>query len=254
MVTVKETLDSGIAPITLDFSEIKFFESNSKIIRTFITVNSLDLGVLTYRQYRFVARRTKIGNRLVKRHLEIMTVPITNITKTITVETTTFYDTNLVTEVKTKTVIKKTTEQSGNTKTETYYVYHTATENGQEVTKTYGPYATLPDLFKLCKFTVDPDGAPQKGEFNNVLLNAQYAVSDTSKFALDFTYTPTGQGGATSQSYAISATNKTDSGVRLAIALTSFGVTKGITYKFNETPITTTAPLVVTVEKETAAN
>ena len=70
MVTVKETVESGIAPITLDFSEIKFFESNSKIIRTFITVNSLDLGVLTYRQYRFVARRTKIGSQLVKRHLE----------------------------------------------------------------------------------------------------------------------------------------------------------------------------------------
>ena len=70
MVTVKETVESGIAPITLDFSEINFFESNSKVIRTFITVNSLDLGVLTYRQYRFVARRTKIGNRLVKRHLE----------------------------------------------------------------------------------------------------------------------------------------------------------------------------------------
>ena len=70
MVTVKETVESGISPITLDFSEINFFESNSKIIRTFLTVNSLDLGVLSYRQYRFVARRSKIGNQLVKRHLE----------------------------------------------------------------------------------------------------------------------------------------------------------------------------------------
>ena len=70
MVTVKETIESGIAPITLEFSEISFFESNSKIIRTFITVNSLDVGVLTYRQYRFVARRTKIAGKLVRRHLE----------------------------------------------------------------------------------------------------------------------------------------------------------------------------------------
>ena len=70
MVTVKETIESGIVPITLDFSEVKFFESQSKIVRTFLAVNSLELGVLTYRQYRFVARRTKIGDRLVKRHLE----------------------------------------------------------------------------------------------------------------------------------------------------------------------------------------
>lgn len=70
MATVKETLDSGITPIVLEFSEIKFFESGEKILRSFITVNSLDLGVLGYNQYRFVARRTKIGNQLVRRHLE----------------------------------------------------------------------------------------------------------------------------------------------------------------------------------------
>lgn len=70
MVTVKETVESKITPITLDFSEVVFFESQAKIVRSFITVNSLDLGVLGYGQYRFVARRTKVGDRLVKRHLE----------------------------------------------------------------------------------------------------------------------------------------------------------------------------------------
>ena len=70
MATVKETVESGITPITLEFSEIKFFESNEKIVRSFITVNSLDLGVLGYKQYRFVARRTRVGNQLVRRHLE----------------------------------------------------------------------------------------------------------------------------------------------------------------------------------------
>jgi hypothetical protein len=70
MATVKETVESGIKPITLDFSEVKFFESNKRIVRSFITVNSLDLGVLGYAQYRFVARRTKVGNHLVRRHLE----------------------------------------------------------------------------------------------------------------------------------------------------------------------------------------
>ena len=70
MATVKETIESKIRPITLDFSEVRFFESNKRIVRSFITVNSLDLGVLGYAQYRFVARRTKVGNQLVRRHLE----------------------------------------------------------------------------------------------------------------------------------------------------------------------------------------
>ena len=70
MATVKETVESGITPIAMDFAEVNFFEGNLKLLRTFITINSLDLGVLTYKEYRFVARRTKIGNHLVRRHLE----------------------------------------------------------------------------------------------------------------------------------------------------------------------------------------
>lgn len=70
MATVKETLDSGISPIVLDFFKVNFFESEEKMLRSFITVNSLDLGVLGYEQYRFVARRTRVGNQLVKRHFE----------------------------------------------------------------------------------------------------------------------------------------------------------------------------------------
>ena len=70
MATVQETLESNIVPITLEFSKVNFFESTEKIVRSFLTVNSLDLGVLGYAQYRFVARRTKVGNQLVKRHLE----------------------------------------------------------------------------------------------------------------------------------------------------------------------------------------
>lgn len=70
MATVKETVESGITPIVLDFSDVTLFESSEKLMRSFITVNSLDLGVLGYSQYRFVARRTKVGNQLVRRHLE----------------------------------------------------------------------------------------------------------------------------------------------------------------------------------------
>lgn len=70
MATLKETLESGIAPIVLEFSDVEFFDSDEKIKRSFLTVNSLDLGVLRYPQYRFVARRTKVGNHLVRRHFE----------------------------------------------------------------------------------------------------------------------------------------------------------------------------------------
>ena len=70
MATVKDILESNIKPITIDFSEVYFFESNKKIYRSFLTVNSLDLGVLTYNEYRFVARRTKVGNQLIHRHLQ----------------------------------------------------------------------------------------------------------------------------------------------------------------------------------------
>ena len=70
MATVKEIVESGIKPITVDFSEVCFFESDKKILRSFLTVNSLELGVLGYGQYRFVARRTKVGNHLVERHLQ----------------------------------------------------------------------------------------------------------------------------------------------------------------------------------------
>lgn len=70
MASVKEILESNIKPITVGFSEVRFFESDKKIYRSFLTVNSLELGVLGYPQYRFVARRTKVGNHLVRRHFE----------------------------------------------------------------------------------------------------------------------------------------------------------------------------------------
>lgn len=68
---VKETIASGITPILLNFDKVTLFkDKKAEIFRSFLVLNSLDLGVLTYRQYRFVARRTKQGNYLVKRHIE----------------------------------------------------------------------------------------------------------------------------------------------------------------------------------------
>ena len=70
MTTVKETVESGIAPIFLEYSRVKLFSGDENILRSFITVASLDLGTVGYDQYRFVARRTKLGTQLVRRHVE----------------------------------------------------------------------------------------------------------------------------------------------------------------------------------------
>jgi len=67
---VKATVESGITPIVLDFDKVVFFEEERPVCRTLLRINSLELGTLTYSQYRFVARRTKQGNHLVRRHLE----------------------------------------------------------------------------------------------------------------------------------------------------------------------------------------
>ena len=70
MATVHETIDSGITPIVIEIDDVHHFESREKLARTFLTINSLDLGVLTYRQYRFVARRTKQSAQLTDRHVQ----------------------------------------------------------------------------------------------------------------------------------------------------------------------------------------
>ncbi len=66
---VNAVLQSGILPIVFDMEPVRFFDEDKLIIRSLMVINSLDLGTLTYRQYRFVARRTKQGEHMVKRHL-----------------------------------------------------------------------------------------------------------------------------------------------------------------------------------------
>ena len=66
---VTRTVDSGVMPITLLYDTVRFFDEAPEMKRSFLQINSLELGTLTYRQYRFVARRTKQGEALVRRHL-----------------------------------------------------------------------------------------------------------------------------------------------------------------------------------------
>jgi EAL domain-containing protein (putative c-di-GMP-specific phosphodiesterase class I) len=68
VATVQETIESGIIPIVIEMNDVVFFESSERLSRTFLTINSLDLGVLSYNQYRYVARRTKQANQLAERH------------------------------------------------------------------------------------------------------------------------------------------------------------------------------------------
>lgn len=67
---VKEAVESGVPPIIFEYSPIVFFHENRKVARTFMVINSLDLGTLKLQQYRYVARRTKQGNHMVKRHID----------------------------------------------------------------------------------------------------------------------------------------------------------------------------------------
>ena len=67
---ISRTLESGIEPLTLSYEPIKQFSSDKEYVRVTMTVNSLELGVLGLDEYRFVARRSTQGDRLIKRQLE----------------------------------------------------------------------------------------------------------------------------------------------------------------------------------------
>ncbi len=66
----KQALQSGITPVRLMYYPARFTDDINTVLRSFIVIESLDLGVLTPEQYRFVARRTKQGEALVEKHIE----------------------------------------------------------------------------------------------------------------------------------------------------------------------------------------
>lgn len=66
---VAQVVESGAQPITLQYDTVHFFDDAFPMKRSFLQINSLELGVLSYRQYRFVARRSKQGEALVRRHV-----------------------------------------------------------------------------------------------------------------------------------------------------------------------------------------
>ena len=67
---VDDTLKSGITPIVFDCQDVSFFTKPTHVVRTFMVINSLDLGMLTTKEYRYVARRTRQGDNMVERHIQ----------------------------------------------------------------------------------------------------------------------------------------------------------------------------------------
>ncbi len=67
---VDNTLKSGITPIVFDCQDVSFFTKPTHVVRTFMVINSLDLGMLTTKEYRYVARRTRQGDYMVERHIQ----------------------------------------------------------------------------------------------------------------------------------------------------------------------------------------
>ena len=67
--TVRQQMDSGIESLVLRYETIRQFSTPQKILRSTMDIRSLDLGVITLEQYRYVARRTSQGDQLFRRHL-----------------------------------------------------------------------------------------------------------------------------------------------------------------------------------------
>ena len=66
---VAEVIESGIVPIVLKYEPIEYFVQGQDVTRTYLVVNSLDIGILEPQQYRFVAARCKQGQSLVRCHV-----------------------------------------------------------------------------------------------------------------------------------------------------------------------------------------
>jgi hypothetical protein len=138
-----------------------------------------------------------------------MTVPIT---KTVTVEKTTYYDFNIVTKEETVTVIVKKTVTEGSVETITYTKNVTKTAADGTVTTTPEEESDKP----LSPDVPNPTTNIPQPQIGGNVLNITYLVSDTSKFPVDPSYTPSGEdesGNAISPTYTFNVTNTTGAAV-----------------------------------------
>ena len=62
--------DSGFEPLELSYETVHQFSSQRLLLRSALTIHSLDVGVLEQAQYRYVARRTSQSQQLFDRQLQ----------------------------------------------------------------------------------------------------------------------------------------------------------------------------------------
>jgi EAL domain-containing protein (putative c-di-GMP-specific phosphodiesterase class I) len=67
---VEQVIESGVKPIILDLQRVVDFSSDVQGIRSSLVIKSLNLGTLTANEYRYIARRTNQGSKLVERNIE----------------------------------------------------------------------------------------------------------------------------------------------------------------------------------------
>ena len=66
---IQTVTDSNLEPLKLNFEAVRFFSSPHVLLRSTMTIQSLELGTLEQEQYRYVARRTAQSQKLFRRHL-----------------------------------------------------------------------------------------------------------------------------------------------------------------------------------------
>ena len=167
------------------------------------------------------------GLQLVDKNGNPMTVPIT---RTITVEQSTYYDYNIVTHYTTVTVIRKITEVQGG-KTEVYFTKSVVVTdadgnpavdvNGNPLSKdeersyTQQLYPDVKDEMEVTK--------PE--QFTDQLLNMHYVVSNTDDMTLNHSCSVTvdEEGEVTDSIYTLTLNNTGAQEVPVSVTLTAYG-------------------------------
>ena len=164
-----------------------------------------------------------------------MSMPVS---KTTTIERTTYNDYNINQATLVVTVITKTTVVENGVTTVTWTKTVTSTdESGNPVTETVGPQAE-----ELFPETEDTDDSPTTAKGAD-LLNVRFAYGSGATVTVSYTYTSEGEdenGNATAPVYTVTVTNTTGEAIDLLATLTAEGVSSGITFIITDGTTSTT--------------
>ena len=166
------------------------------------------------------------GLQLVDKNGNPMTVPIT---RTITVEQSTYYDYNIVTHYSTVTVIRKITEVQGG-KTKVYYtksVVVTDADGNPAVDVNGNPLSKdeVESNDPMYPDVQDEMAVTKPEQFTDQLLNMQYVVSSTDDMTVNHSCSVTvdEDGKVTDSVYTLTLNNTGAQEVPVSITLTAYG-------------------------------